>query len=131
MRAGLIYAAITVAAIVWFVLDRWEGSRAVAASLILGGALALALHAASRAKRFRWAPPLLVFSTVAHGAHRLYVRLAEVEEASSTLGGSGTDLIVLLLIPAWLVAFAFTIAAILTDASAASPRAGTPRGGRT
>lgn len=76
--------------------------------------------------RFAWAPPLLVFSTVTSVAHLLFVRLAELEEPGSTLGGSGSDLIVLLLIPAWLLAFAFTIASVVQNRSAAQPHADSP-----
>ena len=126
MRSELIYTAITAAGIIWFIADRWEGSRAVAASLVLGGALALALSAATRVSRFAWAPPLLVFSTVTSGAHLLYVRLAELEEPGSTLGGSGSDLIVLLLMPAWLLAFVFTIASVVKCGGATQTRADTP-----
>lgn len=124
MRSELIYTAITAAGIIWFIADRWEGSRAVAASLVLGGALALS--AATRVSRFAWAPPLLVFSTVTSGAHLLYVRLAELEEPGSTLGGSGSDLIVLLLMPAWLLAFVFTIASVVKSGGATQTRADTP-----
>ncbi len=123
MRSGLTYTAITAAAIIWFVADRWEGSRAVAASLVLGGALALALIAGTRLSRFAWAPSLLVFSTVTSGAYLVYVRLAELEETGSTLGGSGTDLIVLLLIPAWLLGFVFTVASVVRDRGATQERA--------
>lgn len=124
MRSGLVYTAITAAGIIWYIVDRWEGSRAVAASLVLGGALALALSAAqslsagTRGSRFAWAPPLLVFTTVTSGAHALYARLAELEEPGSTLGGSGSDLIVLLLIPAWLLACGFTLASVMKNRSA-------------
>lgn len=126
MRSGLIYAAITAAGIIWFIVDRWEGSRAVAGSLVLGGALALALSAGTRVGRFSWAPPLLVFSTVTSGAHLLYVRLAELQEPGSTLGGSGSDLIVLLLLPAWLLAFVFTIAPVVKARGATQTRADLP-----
>lgn len=123
MKSGLIYTAITAAAIIWFLADRWEGSRALATSLALGGALALAMRAGTRMSGFAWAPPLLVFSTVTSGAHLLYVRLAELEEPGSTLGGSGSDLIVLLLMPAWLLAFVFTIASVVKDRGEAQTRA--------
>lgn len=126
MKSGLIYTAITAAAIIWFLADRWEGSRALATSLALGGALALAMRAGTRMSGFAWAPPLLVFSTVTFGAHLLSVRLAELETPGSTLGGSGTDLIVLLLIPAWLLAFGFTIASVVQNRGATQSHAGAP-----
>ncbi|MFK5584837.1 hypothetical protein [Serinicoccus sp. LYQ131] len=100
-------------ALVWFVLDSWSGSRAVAAGLFMGGSLALALSAVPRPGRFGWGAPLLVFSTVALATHRTSVWLSELEQPGSTLGASGTDLIVLLLLTSWLVGFAATTAGVV------------------
>lgn len=113
MRSGYVYAVVTVLGLVWFVLDSWSGSKAVAAGLFLGGALALALSAVPRPGRFGWGAPLLVFSTVALATHATSVRLSELELAGSTLGASGTDLIVLLLLASWLVGFAATTAGVV------------------
>ncbi len=113
MRSGITYAAITALGVAWFLLDSWVGSRAVASGLIIGGALALALSAMPRPARFSWAPPLLVFSTAALGVHDIHSQLAELAEPLSTLGGSGSDVVVLLFLLSWPVAFAFTLVSLL------------------
>lgn len=130
MRSGITYAAITALGIVWFLLDSWVGSRAVAAGLIIGGALALALSAMPRPARFSWAPPLLLFSTAALATHDVHMQLAELAEPLSTLAGSGSDAVVLLFVLSWPVAFVFTLMSLIGHrklAARPATSAGPPR----
>lgn len=57
---------------------------------------------------------MFVFASVALGMYRVGSRLAELEEPGSTLGGSGLDAVLRLLIVAWPAGFVLTIIAILT-----------------
>lgn len=127
VRSGITYAAITALGIVWFLLDSWVGSRAVASGLIIGGALALALSAMPRPARFSWAPPLLVFSTAALATHDVHIQLAELAEPLSTLAGSGSDAVVLLFLLSWPVAVVFTLVSFLGRRQLAD-RPATPAG---
>lgn len=130
MRSGITYAAITALGIVWFLLDSWVGSRAVAAGLIIGGALALALSAMPSPARFSWAPPLLLFSTAALATHDVHMQLAELAEPLSTLAGSGSDAVVLLFVLSWPVAFVFTLMSLIGHrklAARPATSAGPPR----
>lgn len=84
-------------------------------SALVGGAcMALATTAMAPRNPFGWAVPMFVFASVALAINSVGSRLAELEEPGSTLGGSGLDAVLLLLIVAWPAGFVRTIIAILS-----------------
>lgn len=109
-----VYAALVVLGVLWGIVDPWAASDAMSSALVGGGCMALATTAMAPRNPFGWAVPMFVFASVALGMYRVGSRLAELEEPGSTLGGSGLDAVLLLLIVAWPAGFVLTIIAILS-----------------
>ncbi|WP_130011638.1 hypothetical protein [Serinicoccus sediminis] len=118
MRSGVVwatwgYATLVVLGVVWVLVDDHLASRATASGLVGGASVALVVTALAPRHPLGWAPALFAFASVALGVHLVGSRLAELEQPGSTLGGSGTDLILLLLLAAWPVGFVLTVALLL------------------
>ncbi|ANS79624.1 hypothetical protein SGUI_2228 [Serinicoccus hydrothermalis] len=118
MRSGVlwatgVYASLVVFGVVLVVVDDWEASGALASGLVGGGCAALVVTALAPRRTLGWAPALFAFASVALALQGIGVRLAELEQPGSTLGGSGLDLITLLLLFAWPVGLVFMIILLL------------------
>lgn len=121
MRSCLAYAFVLIISLVWYVTDSWVGSRAIASGLILGASVAMALSALYNSKAWNWAPVMLIFSTLGISAHEVHTELAELNEPQSTLGASGTDLLVLALLLLWLISFVGTITSCIISKRRPTP----------
>ncbi|KUG51107.1 hypothetical protein AVL62_12740 [Serinicoccus chungangensis] len=131
MRSGVVwatwgYATLVVLGVLWVLVDDYPASRATASGLVGGASVALVVTALAPRHPLGWAPALFAFATVALGVHLVGSRLAELEQPGSTLGGSGTDLILLLLLVAWPVGFVLTVALLLRRPSEGVERDGPP-----
>lgn len=115
-NAGVVFAACTItyalivsASAVCFTLDPWAGSRAVAAGLMVGISSALAALGCLRLSGpLWWAPSVLFFGLLAHWVRVLYAGIEEAASPQSTLGGSGTDILVLAFPIIWVVGLVLT-----------------------
>ena len=132
MRSGVVwatwgYATLVVLGVVWVLVDDHLASRATASGLVGGASVALVVTALAPRHPLGWAPALFAFASVALGVHLVGSRLAELEQPGSTLGGSGTDLILLLLLVAWPVGFVLTVVLLLSRPVALVEPGGPPR----
>lgn len=115
MRWGLVYGGIAVLGLVWGIVDDWAGSDAAAAALTAGGSLALAASGLMPRRPLDWAPPLLVFGTVGLATWQVSGSLAELDQPGSTLGGSGVDLVPILMMIAWVTGLVLTVVMLIRD----------------
>lgn len=109
-----VYAALVVLGVLWSIIDPLAASNSMDSALVGGACMALATTAMAPRNPFGWAVPMFVFASVALAINSVGSRLAELEEPGSTLGGSGLDAVLLLLIMAWPAGFVLTIIAILS-----------------